>query len=293
MRVHPGIKGGITVVKIKFHANWCSDENIRECFNHCTKNNDYIWNDLFITKEEDYDFFIIMNHPQHQNFDPAKTIIFQCEPESTRYYWGEFYKPDKNKFFKVYDIENYHLVDKWYINLNYQQLLNGDFTKTKIMSGVISGLNWLEGHRDRFEFLKNLNTLPFYEHYGRGEFGFMNCYKGAPLNKENGLIPYKYHFNSENSYEKNYFTEKIIDPILCECLCFYDGCPNIEEFIDPEAFIRIDIKNPEEALERIKDCIANNEYEKRIGAIKKEKIRLMNERNPLNLIDKIIKGEIK
>lgn len=280
------------MIRIKFHASWCDDINIRECFNRCTKNGDYRWNDLYITDGEDYDFFVIMNYPQHNNFDPKKAIIFQSEPGTTRYYWGEYYKPDKSKFFKVYDTETYHQVDKWYINLNYRELLEGDFSKTKIMSGVVSGLNWLEGHRHRYEFLKYLNTLPFYEHFGRGDLSFMNNYKGATANKEEGLIPYKYHFNSENSYEKNYFTEKIIDPILCECLCFYDGCPNIEEFIDPQAFIRINVKKPEEALEIIKESIANNEYDKRIGIIKKEKARLMNEMNPLNIVDRIIKGEI-
>lgn len=280
------------MIKIKIHANWCSDEEIREHFNRCTINNDYKWKDLFMTLDDDYDFFIIMNHPRHNNFDPSKTIVFQCEPETTRRHWGDFYKPDPNLFFKVYGIENYHFVDKWYINLTYQQLLNNSFKKTKIMSGVVSYYSWLEGHIDRFNFLKYLDTLSFYEHYGRGNLSFLKSYKGSLINKEDGLISYKYHFNGENSYEKNYFTEKIIDAILCECLCFYSGCPNIEKFIDSRAYIKINLKNPEEAFKIIKDSIENNEYEKRLPIIKKEKQRFMNEMNPLNIVYKIINHEL-
>ncbi|MDF2613683.1 MAG: hypothetical protein K0S71_1469 [Clostridia bacterium] len=281
------------MIKIKFHANWCNDHHIREMFNRCTIKGDYRWEDLFLTEEDNYDFFIIMNHPRHKDFDPAKTIVFQSETPSTRKSWGEYYQPDKSAFFKVYDTETYHNVDKWYINLNYEQLLTGNFSKTKVMSGVVSSFNWLPGHKARYNFLRYLNTLPYYEHYGRGDLNFLTHYKGELLNKEDGLIPYKYHFNAENNYEKNYFTEKIIDAILCECLCFYDGCPNLEEFIDPQAYIKIELNNPDQALEIIKESIANHEYEKRIDVIKKEKHRLMNEMNPLNIINRIIKGEIK
>lgn len=280
------------MIKIKFHANWCSDEHIRELFNRCTKNGDYTWEDLYITLDDDYDFFIIMNHPQHNNFNPAKTIIFQSESDLVRRGWGEYYKPNKDKFFKVYDQDTYHNIDKWYIDLNYHQLANGDFTKTKIMSGIVSSLNWLEGHIDRQNFLKYLDTLPYYEHFGRGDLKFLKSYKGSLYHKEDGLIPYKYHFNAENVYERNHFTEKIKDAILCESLCFYSGCPNLEDFIDPGAFIKINLKKPEEALEIIIESIANNEYEKRIDIIKKEKKKLMNEMNPLNIVNKIIRHEI-
>jgi hypothetical protein len=282
------------MTKIKFHTNWCPDEHIREEFNRCTVNGDYTWKDLYLTLDDDYDFFIIMNHPKHNNFKPGKAILFHCEPESTRGTWGEYRNPDKDIFFKVYDPDNHHNVDKWYIDLNYRQLLKRDFTKTKIMSGIVSSCDWLEGHKERLNFLKYLDTLPYYDHYGKGDLiQFLNSYQGPLDHKEDGIIPYKYHFNAENTYERNYFTEKIMDAIFCESLCFYAGCPNIKDFIDPGAFIKINLKKPEEALDIIKESIANHEYEKRLPLIKKEKDKLMNEMNPLNIIYKIIHGEIK
>ena len=50
---------------------------------------------------------------------------------------------------------------------------------------------------------------------------------------------YKYVFSCENNSEKNYATEKIWEPILFECLCFYWGCPNLEELgYDERGIIR-------------------------------------------------------
>lgn len=280
------------MIKVKLHAEWCSDYGILEVFNKLTINNDYRWKDLYLSLDDDYDFFAIMNRPQHRNFDPNKTIIFQFEPLEIRKYWGEFYKPNPKNYFKVYDTEHYHNLWLPSITLNYQQLLKTDFSKKKVMSGIISSSDRFEGHIDRLNFLAHLDTLPFYDHFGKGNLAFLKSYKGYLSNKEDGLIPYKYHFNAENNYENNYFTEKIIDAILCECLCFYSGCPNIEKFISPDAYIKIDIKKPEEAIEIIKKSIENDEYEKRIDSIKKEKERLLNELNPLNIIYKIIRGEL-
>lgn len=280
----------MSMVKIKFHANWCSDEDIREHFNRCTIYGDYSWKDLYLSLDDDYDFYIVMNYPRHNHFDPTKTIIFQSEPQYTRKMWGQYYKPDKNLFFKVFDTESFHNVDKWYINMNYQQLINNPFSKTRVMSGIISRLNFLEGHGDRLNFLNYIDRLPYYEHFGKGDFRHLRSFKGTLLNKEDGLIPYRYHFNAENSYERNYFTEKIIDPILCECLCFYDGCPNLEDFINAGAYIKINLKDPQEAFDIIQESISNHIYEKRIETIRMEKHRLMNEMNPLNIIHKIING---
>lgn len=280
------------MIKVKFHAEWCSDSQILETINKLTINNDYKWKDLCFTLDDDYDFFVIMNKPQHRNFDTSKTIIVQFEPLEIRKCWGEFYKPNPKSYFKVYDTDHYHNFILPSISLSYKQLLNTNFSKKKVMSGIVSSNFWLKGHIDRYNFLGYLDTLPFYEHFGKGDLKFLKTYKGYLPNKEDGLIPYKYHFNAENSYENNYFTEKITDAILCECLCFYSGCPNIEEFIDPDTYIKIDIKNPEEAIEIIKQSIENNEYEKRINSIKKEKERLLNEMNPLNIIYKIIRGEL-
>ena len=61
--------------------------------------------------------------------------------------------------------------------------------------------------------------------------------------------------------------------------------------INPECYIKIDLKNPEEALGIIKTSIENNEWEKRIGAIKKEKKLVVKKLNFLNVINNAIQSK--
>jgi hypothetical protein len=278
-------------MNIKFHTNWCDDNTIREHFNRCTPNNDYKWKDLYISPNN-YDFLIILNHALDYPHNPANTICFFSEPISTRNHFKNIgWNPSSPPYFFVYDTNTYHNLDKWYINLNYSQLL-GTPEKSQIFSGIISGLRGMEGHEDRINFVYNyLNTIPYYHHYGRGITN-LSSYKGQLNNKEDGLLTYKYTFNCENTYEDGYFTEKLLDAIMCETLCFYSGCPNVEKYINPECFIRINLKDPKNSLDIITNAINNKEWEKRLPIIKQEKQKLMNDMNPLNIIWKIIHKQL-
>ena len=44
--------------------------------------------------------------------------------------------------------------------------------------------------------------------------------------------------------------KKIADPLLCWSLPLYIGCPNVEDELPSEAFIRLDPTNPQEAIEK-------------------------------------------
>ena len=88
-----------------------------------------------------------------------------------------------------------------------------------------------------------------------------------------GLVPYKYYFMVENNYEENFITEKLWEPIHCESLCFYWGCPNVEDHIDPMAFVKLD-ESFEVSLEIIQNAIRDDLWSKRLPYIKKEKNRI-------------------
>jgi hypothetical protein len=44
----------------------------------------------------------------------------------------------------------------------------------------------------------------------------------------------------ENNFERNYITEKLWEPILCETLVFYYGCPNITDYINKDRILIIE-----------------------------------------------------
>ena len=55
--------------------------------------------------------------------------------------------------------------------------------------------------------------------------------------KQDGLAPYRFSVVIENIREPNYFTEKIVDAVLCEAVPIYWGCPNIGDYFDPACMV--------------------------------------------------------
>ena len=76
----------------------------------------------------------------------------------------------------------------------------------------------------------------------------------------------------ENNYEVNFITEK-----LCESLCFYFGCPNVHEYIDPLAYVLLPIYDFEKCYQLMKQAIEEDWWEQRINIIRKEKTKILNE----------------
>jgi hypothetical protein len=155
-----------------------------------------------------------------------------------------------------------------------------------------------EGHKKRVNFLKHIDMLggggvgmsggiDNIHVYGLKNYHGLKSYIGETDNKKE-LVKYKYCFSCENNSEKNYATEKIWEPILFECLCFYWGCPNLEEYIDPLAFVRLPIDNPDECISIITKAIEEDWWSQRIDIIKKEKQKILKELGFFPRLNKII-----
>ena len=110
-----------------------------------------------------------------------------------------------------------------------------DVTKTAMCSLIASGKRSQEGHilrHDTVEWVRAeaLNV----EVMGLG-------YKPFDAKSE-GLAPFRYSIVIENVREPNYFSEKLIDAILCRTVPIYWGCPNIAEFMDTSGMIICETK---------------------------------------------------
>ena len=108
--------------------------------------------------------------------------------------------------------------------------------------------------------------------------GWIN-YKGTlpPYKKDDGLLPYKYTFNVENMKLPGYHTEKLIDAILCETLCFYSGHEDVKEYIDPNAYVFLEFDNIEESIRVMKEATESNLWYRRLPYIKAAKRKILEE----------------
>lgn len=274
------------MIRLRVAAGWTNDEGAFRTFVRYAEDETGRWRDLRLTRG-DYDVLLLFNAPNHVEYDPSRTIVFESEPQSTRQ--AEFrypYRPDE--YLAFYDLERHHFVGEWFVDPGQ---VSSSPKKTRTLSTITSGIGVLPRHRLRKDFVARwLRTLPELEDFGRPSPGF-EPRRGPLHHKEEGLLPYRYTFAAENSVEPNYFTEKILDPLLCETLSFYDGCPNLELFVDPGAFVRVDMARPEEALAIMREAIDSDLWSERRDILRAERERLLIQMNPLEIARKLIHGE--
>jgi hypothetical protein len=81
----------------------------------------------------------------------------------------------------------------------------------------------------------------------------------------------------ENNYEPNFITEKLWEPILCESLCFYHGCPNVAEYVDPRAFVQLPINDFEACYQLMLKAVEEDWWTQRLPYIIAAKEKILKE----------------
>lgn len=294
--VNPSLFENDQKIRIMLHCNWATSKQLCDLWNKMSKGN-YTWNNLKIVYEEPADYYVIINKPlENVSFDKSKTIIFRMEPnmEQRPEIWGEWANPNTSEY-KFVGFHNVHYNNnEWHLSKTYSQLssetISKDIEVANILSTVLSDKYSDPGHVKRIDFVKFLESkgLPIHV-FGGNKFEWKD-YKGPlpPHQKDNALFPYKYTFNVENHSINGYYTEKLIDGILSECLVFYNGNPTIRTQFDERAFVWLELSNFEYDYYKIKTAIENNLWENRLPFIKEAKNKILNEFQFFPRLERII-----
>lgn len=151
----------------------------------------------------------------------------------------------------------------WHVNKSYDELKRLTLPdKHKSISWITSNLTSFPGHIVRMNFLDFLRYRDFpIDLYGKG----INYIE----DKWESLSPYRYSLAIENSSGPDYWTEKVADCFLSWTVPIYYGCTNLEDYFPAESFIRIDINQPEAAIETIAATLASDDWEARLPALTK------------------------
>ena len=105
-----------------------------------------------------------------------------------------------------------------------------DMAKTQMCSIIASAKRSQAGHALRHAMVDHVRDQ------GLDVDVLGRAYKPFYLKAE-GLAPYRYSLVIENVRERNCFTEKLIDAVLCQTVPIYWGCPNIGDFMDTSGMI--------------------------------------------------------
>lgn len=267
--------------KVKIISPFNDAKTLANFFNK-TKVNNYI---EYIDGTS-YDYIVIINKPDDLRnlIKYSKAIIFQMEPDYANSNWkanyGSWIDQEEKLCFNMKHSIGYNNVE-WHISSSVTELTSNLIEKkySETISAVLGGAYFSNGHKLRVDFWKYFQSIYENTHtYGKdnNRLGFKNHKGELPsFRKDQGLYPYKYTFNAENTDIENYFTEKIIDAILSECLMFYWGCPNISQYLDTKAFINLNLNDFKSSGELIIKSIKENEYEKRYPYIMDMKKRIL------------------
>lgn len=243
--------------KLKMLCNWQSSEDLVKEWSLMKVPS----NIEFTTENPDY--YVVINYPPpNEGFDPLKTVWYFMEPKA----FSDKINIDKTKFLHVNDHSNYLNA----VQYNFPIRTPPEIKLEKVCSILSSKYSDI-GHKLRVDFIKQTEEL--FEVYGKENSHSLSSYKGPvpEENRSNVYLNYKYCLAVENNSEYNYVTEKIWEPILCETLAFYWGCPNLEDHIDPQSFVRLPIEDTDKAKSIIQQAIKEDWWSQRIDSIRATK----------------------
>ena len=274
--------------KVKVICNWeTSEKAIKDFIN-------FPMDGIELTWKDEADYYVIVNLPatKDEYYDPKRTIVVQQEPwvydkelpwgVKT---WGEWAAPDHDKFMKVFEVRKHLNLATWGFNRDLNNIPSKSNDLVHVSSQKLSDI----GHYLRRDLVRVLEDK--IKVYGKQNYHNFISYQGPVPNEDRYDLyaPSKYVLSVENNYEENYATEKIWEPILCEALTFYWGCPNLEKHIPADSFVRLPLENPEECVNIIQKAISEDWWSQRISSIREAKRKILNELALFPTITKTIK----
>lgn len=236
------------MIIIKFFSSFGSNEGAIEAYTRVSElAKDPLFNTTYcFTTEDDYTHAIILNTAMPSLKIPKENVIgLAFEPleflnltydfitYATKYI-GTYLIGDKKTFplpFTEYFSYMWHTTPLIELPI-----------KKKLISLMISKKNYTFGHKYRHILCNAIlnSNLPI-DIYGNG-CKFYDAIKDPRLKGEftskEPYLDYQFHIAIENYQTPHYFSEKIMDALICQTTPIYMGCQNIDSYF-PNSIIQL------------------------------------------------------
>lgn len=243
-----------SVMKIVFFSSFCSSEACRDTFirvNELNKDPNYGTKYIFVGPDEEYTHAIIINTAMPKLKVPPQNVIglaFEPTPflglspefiayaqhHISRYYLGSTLIRSGSS---VADSVAMRLPETFVEHFGYQWHtlpMDPPPLKTLKMSIMVSDKCSAPGHIYRHQLVQKIlaSDLPI-DIWGRG-CKFLQAHNDIRIrgefNNREHYQNYQYHIAIENFSLPHYFSEKVMDPLLCNTIPIYHGCTAINEY---------------------------------------------------------------
>ena len=229
------------MITIKIFCSFSPSDKCKEVFerinyaNQCSfygKDKQY-----YFTNDDDYTHAIIMNTSMPDLKIPKENVLgLAFEPI---YFLGltqEFVEYAKKHIGRYFIGDKFDLPEPFIEHFAYMWHSRPPREisfKNKLMSIIVSEKQFAPGHLYRHQLVQKIieMNLPI-DIYGRGS----NKYKyNRVIGEFNDAEPYEtysYSICIENTICNHYFSEKVITPLMYNCMPIYFGCKNLNQYLE-------------------------------------------------------------
>lgn len=266
-------------------TSWADSRTIVNNILQQTPNNSGIWADITFTLNKEESDFIIVQDGTPDLVNESKVISLGREPKHVTVAYYEWKGNSYGNYHHEYG--NSWLPQTWWIKKDYNELINFNPEKTKLISVVDSGKIMTEYHKFRVQLVRKLmnefsNKIDIYGHINPG-------HSLPPRDKSPGLVNYKYNLVIENGKTDFYFSEKFVDPVLLLTMPIYSGCKQISKFFPKGSYIEFDdTKGVDYAISQILEISNSNYRDENIENLKEARELIIKKYNIWPTIKKAI-----
>jgi hypothetical protein len=231
------------MIKIKIFCPFSSSKNSKEIYeriNYAAEISFYGENNKYcFVNDDNYTHAIIINTIMPNLTIPKENVIgLAFEPIHFLGLTQQFIEYAKNCISKYYIGDKFDLPDPFIEHFAYMWHSRPPKEiayKPKLMSIIVSEKQFAPGHIYRHNLVHTIinRNLPI-DIYGRGSRQY-TCDNGRIMGTFNDAEPYEDYMFSiciENYVCNHYFSEKIMTPMMYNCMPIYYGCKNINSYLE-------------------------------------------------------------
>lgn len=268
------------MIKIKIYCSFCSSDKCKEVFeriNYASELSFYGKDaQYFFTNDDDYTHAIIMNTAMPLLSIPKENVLgLAFEPpmflnitprfiEYAKIHIGRYFIGDK-KTLPAPFME--HFAYMWHSRPCAEITI-----KPKLMSIIVSEKKRAPGHIYRHKLIEQIikYKLPI-DIYGRGSAQYNYEHVCGNFDGNEPYEKYAFSICIENVSCNEYFSEKIITPLMYNCVPIYWGCKNITHYLENviclNGHIEHDMSVIMDIIENMGNYYKNTYTEKNIKAV--------------------------
>ena len=237
---------------IKIFSDFCDSTTCKINFEKiCDSNNlDFygLNKKVYITDKNDYTHAIILNKAMPKLTISKENVIgLAFEPFELLNINQEFVNYSQKNIGKYFIGNNFNLPSSFIEYFGYMWHSNPGkeiVTKNKLMSIIVSQKQFAPGHIYRHKLVKKIVQLQLpIDIYGRGSNMYNYSYVKGEFTDAEPYEDYLFSICIENFVNNHYISEKIISPVMFNCMPIYYGCNNINKYFDEVIILSGDIDN--------------------------------------------------